>query len=175
MAEVISRNHSERAKLLDELTGALIGLARASDGYPLPENAYHAMIEGLYSVLTDTGLDENALRQQISAVMQEKNALIPGCLVCAQPCGRTFNYDMERFWNADEEIRSLKAAVLSGLRSAAALALRLEALGQSDRQINTLFCEALFAVGEDYDAELLLPALLKTGKLNLMCETLLHL
>ena len=75
------------AGLQDELTGALIGLARAVSGNIPSPSTHRAMIEGLFTTITNVNFNEETIRQQIENVTREKNALIPGCGGCAQPCG----------------------------------------------------------------------------------------
>ncbi len=49
--------NADVAKLQDELTGALIGLARASDGHQTTASTHRAMIEGLFTTLTNVNFD----------------------------------------------------------------------------------------------------------------------
>ena len=145
------------AGLQDELTGALIGLARAVSGSTPSPSTHRAMIEGLFTTITNVNFSEETIRQQIENVTREKNALIPGCGGCARPCGRTEDYDMGLLWNADEDIRSLKSLILFGLRGMAAYAYHAMVLGYSDEEVNTFFYEGMFAIGEDLNMEQLLP------------------
>ena len=164
---------AEVAALQDELTGALIGLARAVSGNAPSANTHRAVIEGLFTTITNVNFNEETIRQQIENVTREKNALLPGCGGCAQPCGRTDDYNMDLLWNADEDIRSLKSLILFGLRGMAAYAYHAMILGYSDDEVNTFFYEGLFAVGEDWDKEQLLPVVMKVGEINLKCMALL--
>ena len=161
------------AKLQDELTGALIGLARASDGHQPTSSTHKAMIEGLFTTLTNVNFNEETILSQIKTVRQEREALIPGCSGCASPCGRNDEYDMTRLWTADEDIRSLKSLILFGLKGVAAYAYHALVLGYSDEEVNNFFYEGLFAVGEDWNMEQLLPVVMKVGEVNLKCMALL--
>ena len=161
------------AGLQDELTGALVGLARAASGNTPSPAAHRAMIEGLFTTITNVNFNEETIRQQIENVTREKNALIPGCGGCDQPCGRTEDYNMELLWNADEDIRSLKSLILFGLRGMAAYAYHAMVLGYSDEEVNTFFYEGMFAIGEDLNMEQLLPIVMKVGEINLKCMALL--
>lgn len=49
-------NGQEKANLQDELIGASIGLARASDGHEPATSTHKAMIEGLFTTLTNVNL-----------------------------------------------------------------------------------------------------------------------
>ena len=57
---------------------------------------------------------------------------------------------MERLWNADADIRSLKSLILFGIRGMAAYAYHAAVLGYRDARINAFFYKALFAIGEDW-------------------------
>ena len=117
------------ANLQDQLTGALIGLARASANQPLTDDAQRVMIEGLFTTLTNVSFNKETIRQQIAAVRREKAALAPNCGSCASPCARTEEYDMQALWTADADIRSLKSLILFGLKGMAAYAYHAMVLG----------------------------------------------
>ena len=161
------------ANLQDQLTGALIGLARAADTNAPAASTHRAVIEGLFTTLTNVNFNEETVRQQIDAVRREKAALIPNCDTCASPCGRTDEYDMTLLWEADEDIRSLKSLILFGLRGMAAYAYHAMVLGYTDEEVNRFLYEGLFAIGEDWGMEELLPIVMKVGQVNLKCMALL--
>ncbi|MDD6306885.1 MAG: hydroxylamine reductase [Clostridiales bacterium] len=165
--------NADTARLQDELIGALIGLARASDGHQTSVSTHKAMIEGLFTTLTNVNFNEETILSQIETVRQEREALIPGCGVCTSPCGRNDEYDMTRLWTDNEDVRSLKSLILFGLKGVAAYAYHALVLGYSDEEVNNFFYEGLFAVGEDLDMEQLLPTVLKVGEINLKCMALL--
>ena len=162
------------AKLQDELTGALIGLARATDiGPDVNEGTWRLMIEGLFTTVTNVNFNEKTLRDLIDRVHGEKARLVPNCSGCASACGRTNDYDMENVWNAQEDIRSLKSLILFGVRGMAAYAHHAMVLGYTDEEVNRFFAKALFAVGEDLDMDKLLPIVMEVGEKNLRCMALL--
>ena len=88
-------------------------------------------------------------------------------------CGRTSDYDMNLLWNADEDIRSLKSLILFGVRGMAAYAHHAMVLGYTDDEVNRFFAKALFAIGEDWGMEELLPIVMEVGEKNLKCMALL--
>ena len=65
------------AGLQDELTGALIGLARAVSGNTPSPSTHRAMIEGLFTTVTNVNFNEETIRQQIENVAREKNRPYP--------------------------------------------------------------------------------------------------
>ena len=71
------------AKLQDELTGALIGLARATDiGPDVNEGTWRLMIEGLFTTVTNVNFNETTIREMIARVHAEKARLVPDCAAC---------------------------------------------------------------------------------------------
>lgn len=169
----ICGKNADVAKLQDELIVALISLARASDGHQKTASTHKAMIEGLFTTLTNVNFNEETILSQIETVRREREALILGCSGCASSCGRSDEYDMTRLWTDDEDIRSLKSLILFGLKGVAAYAYHALVLGYSDEEVNNFFYEGLFAVGEDWDMEQLLPVVMKVGEVNLKCMELL--
>ena len=162
------------AQLQDELTGALIGLARATDNAPdVNDGTWRLMIEGLFTTVTNVSFNEKTLRELIDRVHAEKARLVPDCSDCAAPCGRAADYDMTNLWNAQEDIRSLKSLILFGVRGMAAYAHHALVLGYTDDAVNDFFAKALFAVGEDWGMEELLPIVMEVGEKNLKCMALL--
>lgn len=164
---------ADTAKLQDQLTGALIGLARSSRGKTPSESSRRAMVEGLFTTITNVSFDEERIREQIENVKKEKNFLTAGSGDGSQPCTGNEDYDMDLLWNADEDIRSLKSLILFGLRGMAAYAFHAMVLGYSDEEVNAFFYEGLCAVGEEWTMEQLLPVVLKVGEINLKCMALL--
>ena len=162
------------AALQDELTGALIGLAKACGNNPKTENTDRIIIEGLFTTVTNVNFNAKTLTAMIQAVNEEKTKVVPNCSSCMSPCGNTSNYDMKNLWNEpDEDIRSLKSLILFGIRGMAAYAYHAMTLGYTDTEVNEFFAKALFALGEDWDMDLLLPIVMETGKYNLSCMELL--
>lgn len=161
------------AKLQDELTGALIGLSHACANNPKTENTDRIIMEGLFTTITNVNFNDETLRDMIARVRAEKTAVAPGCDSCMSRCGNTDDYDMQRMWEADEDIRSLKSLILFGIRGMAAYAYHAMVLGYVDKEVNDFFYKALFALAEDWDMELLLPIVLEVGAVNFKCMELL--
>lgn len=85
---------ADTAALQDELTGALIGLARVCANNERKETTDRVVIEGLFTTVTNVAFDDDSIREMISKVNAEKNKIVPDCAVCASRCGNTDNYDM---------------------------------------------------------------------------------
>lgn len=161
------------AELQDELTGALIGLARTCSTNPKTENTDKILIEGLFSTLTNVNFNKDTLTEMISKVRAEKDVISPGCKSCSSPCGNTDEYDMNQIWNAQEDIRSLKSLILFGVRGVAAYAYHAMVLGYQDEEVNEFFYKALRMISFDLGMEQLLPVVVEVGEVNLKCMALL--
>ena len=162
------------AALQDELTGALIGLAKACGNNQKTENTDRIIIEGLFTTVTNVNFNAETLTAMIQAVNEEKTKVVPNCSSCMSPCGNTSNYDMKNLWNEpDEDIRSLKSLILFGIRGMAAYAYHAMVLGYTDETVNSFFYKALSFISYDLEMEHLLPVVLEVGAVNLKCMALL--
>lgn len=161
------------AKLQDQLTGALIGLARACANNQKTSQTDRLILEGLFTTLTNVNFSEDTLRALIGRVHAEKAQIVPGCVQCSSRCGNTDDYDLNRIWDAGEDIRSLKSLILFGVRGLAAYAYHAMVLGYQDPEINAFLLRALGVLAEDWGMEELLPIVLEVGKVNLACMALL--
>ena len=165
---------ADTARLQDELTGALISLARAVDGAAtISKRTGQIIIEGLFTTVTNVNFDNASIENMIQKVRAEKERLVPDCSKCQSPCGKTDEYDMQQLWDANEDIRSLKSLILFGIRGMAAYAYHANVLNYEDAEVNRFFCEALFMIGYGESVETLLPTVLKVGEINLKCMALL--
>lgn len=164
------------ARLQDELTGALIGLARATEGNEqlVTEEMNQLVLEGLFTTITNVNFNDETLKLLIDKIEDTKKKLVPNCFTCSDSCGRNNNFDMNTLWTTDEDIRSLKSLILFGIRGMAAYAYHASVLGYTDETISKFFYKALFAIGmKDWGMDKLLPIVLEVGKVNLRCMELL--
>ncbi|QIB70694.1 hydroxylamine reductase [Aminipila butyrica] len=164
---------ADTSNLQDDLTGALIGLARAYDGKLGSEKATRLIIDGLFTTVTNVSFNDKTLNELIAEVEAAKEAAVPGCSGCGSVCGRNDNYDLTKLWDDNEDIRSLKSLILFGLRGMAAYAYHAMVLGYTDEEVNGFFYKALCVIGEDLGMEDLLPVVLEVGEVNLKCMALL--
>ena len=156
---------AEVAKLQDQLTGALIGLAKAGQGkeHLLTEKTDRLVVDGLFSTLTNVSFDGEVIQKLKEQVDAEKQRIA----ACE-------DYDMNKLWNADEDIRSLKSLILFGIRGVAAYAYHAAVLGYRDAAVQAFLYKALAAVGrDDWGMGELLPIVLEVGEVNLKCMALL--
>ena len=144
--------------LRDRLIGALIGLVRATFGSTHPtEDTWRLLIRGLSAAASGENTDARKLNALIDEVHMEKAKLVPSCAHCASPCGRNDDYDMNKLREADAEVCALKNRILFALGDRAAHAVRTDDQSKQDEETGRFAAKALFAVGEDWDTELLLP------------------
>lgn len=142
------------AETQDELTGLLISLSRKFSG----ENIYKIIVDGLFTTITNVSFNEKTERDLIEQI---------------KSFGVSEAYDMNKIWNAQEDIRSLKSLILFGIRGMAAYAYHARVLGYENENVNKFFVKALAALGDDLGMNELLPLVLETGEVNLKCMELL--
>ena len=144
------------ANLQDWLTGAVIRLAEKNE----MNKANDALIiKSLFTTITNVNFNEETITKLINEVHEAS--------------GNNADYDMNRVWHADEDIRSLKSLILFGIRGIAAYAYHAQVFGYENETVNAFFYEALRAVGSDMGMDELLPLALKVGEINLICMALL--
>ena len=117
---------------MPDLIGALIGLARATDG------SEHLINPDATRVIRDALAPDADPETHLPRIEAEKRKMVPDCFLCASPCGRTASYDMTRLDTAPEAIRTLKFQILAALRT-------LAAAGTADH----LLYRGLIAIGMD--------------------------
>lgn len=154
---------ADTANYQDELTGALIGLARAVKAEKPTAKANELMMKGLFTTITNVNFYNDTIRKLIDKVNAEKDKIKPD----------TENYDVQKIWEDSEDIRSLKSLILFGLRGMAAYAYHSYALGYEDEEVQGFFYDGLHAIGEEYGVDELLPLVLKTGEVNFKCMAML--
>ena len=150
----------------DRLTGALIGLARATEGneHMLSQSTAAVVMEGLRATEHDGDFSQDAFLTLTEKVKAEKQKLVPDCFYCACPCGRTSDYCLDQLQDAAEEIRNLKFQLLSHIRS---IASATDPAEQYDNSIPLFLYQALIVIGiEEFPAEDLLPILQKAAALQ---------
>lgn len=151
------------ANYQDNLTSALIGMARAVEKSGSTKLSDELMLKGLFTTITNVNFNDETLKKLISEVEKEKENI----------CKETDNYNVNQIWKDNEDIRSLKSLILFGLRGMAAYAYHAFALGVTDKEVTDFFYKGMFALGENYELEDLLSLVLKTGEVNLKCMEIL--
>ncbi len=146
---------AQTADLQDDLTSSLIELAASGKKSTEITNI---LVDGLFTTVTNVNFDDDS----ISKLVEKVRSLTPQS-----------NFKISAVWNANEDIRSLKSLILFGLRGMAAYAHHARALGYQNDKVNDFFYEALQAIVQKNTTAELLPLVLKTGEINLICMELL--
>ena len=146
------------ANLQDNITGAMISLATATEGKKVNDATYQLVIEGLFSTITNVNFNEDTLNDILARIhADQKNYDV----------SELPDYDMNKIWNDNEDIRSLKSLILFGIRGVAAYAYHAAVLGYKDETVNEFLLEALVTIGKELSLDELLPVVLKVGEVNL--------
>jgi len=146
----------------DELTCALIGLARAALKKASSKKADELMMKSLFTTVTNVNFDLSRIDELITLVEEEKKNL-----------GGADNFSTEALWDGDKDIVSLRSTLLIGMRGMASYAWHAYALGKNDPEVISWFYKGMKALGEEYSALQWLDLLMEFGKINLKCMALL--
>ena len=127
--------------LFDTLMGAIIGLARATEGNEdlITESTDRTMQDALAMAID---ADETALFDMLDRIRDEKRKLVPNCFDCAMPCGRTSDFDMNMLANETPALQKAKIELLALLQALAKNA-------PLDAQTMRIFYQALNFIGYD--------------------------
>jgi len=171
----MSGKDDQSGRLRDQLTGALIGLARviAGNGGEAGERTRRLIAEALYGTSANAGISDEAISRLLLEVAGEKRRQAPQCSSCAHPCGRNDDYDMSLLWNAEADIRGLKALILFGIREMAACVHKTGARGCGDGEVEDFILRVLDMLGNEWDVESLLYIVVRMAEMNLRCVKLL--
>lgn len=151
----------------DKLLGALVGLARASEGKELLPEARDALILGLAFSRTGRtpGKSCPAEEQEYCADLilrlnRAKLLMSPDCASCQCPCGRTDDYDLEEVYHSSENLKNAKLKLFDLLGTIAErLAEQKTAPETCDPELLSFLSESLFLIGCTFEAGQLSAAL----------------
>ncbi len=146
----------------DELTCALIGLARAASGKTPGKKADELMMQSLFATITNVNFDSNRIDELKELVAAEKETL-----------GGAEDFLWEELWKGNEDIVSLRSTLLLGIRGMAAYAYHAYVLGKKDSEITSWFYKGMLALGEEHSIDEWLNLLMEFGQINLKCMALL--
>ena len=127
--------------VFDTLMGAIIGLARATEGNEdlITESTDRTTQDAL---AMEIDADETALFDMLDRIRDEKRKLVPNCFDCAMPCGRTSDFDMNMLANETPALQKAKIELLALLQALAKNA-------PLDAQTMRIFYQALNFIGYD--------------------------
>jgi len=150
------------ASRLDELTCALVGLARAAEGKIPGKNVDELIMQGLFTAVTNVNFDPVRIDELKQKVKTEKENL-----------GGGEDFHPENLFHGDTDILSLRSTLLFGLRGMAAYAWHAHALGIDDPEVTAWFYKGIRAIGEEHTVEEWLGLIMEFGQANLKCMALL--
>ena len=146
----------------DKLTCALVGLARAATNKETSGNSNKLMLEGLFTTITNVNFDSTTIEQLICQIHKEKETL-----------GGGEDLPADTLWSGDDDIVSLRATLLLGMRGMAAYAYHAYVLGKTDKEVTAWFYKGMRAIGEEHSVEGWLDLIMEFGNVNLKCMALL--
>ncbi|HHU51382.1 MAG TPA: hydroxylamine reductase [Firmicutes bacterium] len=152
----------EVANLQDELTCALVGLARAVAGKQSTKQSDKLMMQGLFATITNVNFDAARIRELTSLVRKEKETL-----------GKADDLEPAALWSGDQDLTSLRSTLLLGLRGMAAYAWHAYVLGKTNDEVTAWFYRGMQAIGEEHSINEWLDLLMEFGQINLKCMALL--
>ncbi|MDD4168683.1 MAG: hydroxylamine reductase [Desulfotomaculaceae bacterium] len=150
------------AAKLDELTCALVGLARAALGQNPDQDTDKLMMQGLFAAITNVNFDGSRIDELKDLAQTKKEAL-----------GGAADPDVNDLWQGDPDVVSLRSTLLFGLRGMAAYAWHAHVLGFTDDEVTAWFYQGMRAIGEEHTPAEWLDLLMEFGQVNLKCMALL--
>ena len=146
----------------DDLTCALIGLARAAQGKKATTKADELMMQGLFTTITNVNFDYNRIEELKKAIQNEKKHL-----------GGAEDFPQEALWQGDPDVVSLRSTLLLGLRGMAAYAWHAYVLGKEDPEVTGWFYKGMANLGAEHSVDEWLELLKEFGEINLKAMALL--
>lgn len=139
----------------DRIISALIGLIGACNNNPKTENTDTIVLEALALMSENSSCDDKALQEIIDEIYAEKNVIAPECVVCAMPCGNTSDYDMNKIYQAEDEIREMKLDILKKLGELASNIYCKKESEEIQEEIMETFYKVLSYISYDMEKETL--------------------
>lgn len=173
--------------LLVHVTAGLSDIATRmrADGQEIPAEINHLVTTNLFVTITNVNFDREAIVRRIIQTLDAKRALLASLAdTTGLPDAATWDARQDAFASkasavgvlatADEDVRSLRALVLYGLKGLAAYVKHANALLQDDAAIDAFLQSALAKTLDDsLDAAALTTLALETGKYGVQGMALL--
>ena len=128
---------ADTAGLQDKLTGTMVALASAALKEPekINPDMSKLIIKGLFTTITNVNFNNQTIGE-LTALVQAASETLETDVV---------PYDMNKVWDADEDIRSLKSLILFGIRGMAAYAYHAMVLGYRDDSVEAFPVQLSFS------------------------------
>ncbi|MCL2196106.1 MAG: hydroxylamine reductase [Treponema sp.] len=157
----------ETAVTQDILTCELISLAVAIQekylDYSSVLDLIDLIIEGLFTCVTNVNFNTEKIAA-LSAEVSANREKLGGIEIITH----------EELFSGDENIRSLRSALLFGMRGMAAYAHHARILGKRGRDVDNWFIKGMSALGMEHTANEWLGLLMEFGGINLRCMEILE-
>jgi hydroxylamine reductase len=146
----------------DQLTAALIEVARAAKGKAVGGATDELLMQGLFATVTNVNFDGARI-----------DALVAQAKAATAKLGGAPAYDPQALFHGDTDITSLRATLLLGLRGMAAYAWHAHVLGVDDPVVTGWFYKGLLEIGREHDVAGWLGLIMEFGQVNLKCMEIL--
>lgn len=153
---------AEVSNLQDDVTAALITLARAMEGKPPCASCEAIFMDALFMTVTNVNFDP----ADVKAMVDRIEAAIA-------KLGGAPAFNASDLFHGNEDVVSLRSTLLFGLRGMAAYAVHARVLGKTDPEVSGWFQKGMKALGDDNSVEEWLGLILEFGNINLKCMALL--
>jgi len=156
------------ARAQDRLTAELINLSAAVKAAGKSTlRAVNLAEDGLFTCVTNVDFDEKTAEALTAEAAAERKNI-------EKKAGfKIKEYDPALLFSGDKDDRSLRSALLFGLRGMAAYAHHARILGFRDEKVEEWFFEGLNSLATDMPAEKRLDMLMEFGRVNLRCMEIL--
>jgi hydroxylamine reductase len=150
------------ARVQDEITAALITLARAADGKPACSTCEALFMDALFLTVTNVNFDNADL-----------SAMRDRLLRAVDKYGGAPAFNPDDLFQGNPDIVSLRSTLLFGLRGMAAYAHHARILGKTDAEVSGWLVKGMKAVGDEHSVEEWIGLIMEFGQINLKCMGLL--
>lgn len=158
---------SDREELVVSLIGAMIGLARSTEGnVNRPAGTTHnALLSAMYCALPGMAVAERQMEDQIRTLHREKERLVPRCTDCEKACGRNDDFDLYLLGELEPELTAAKDALLFGLLALEPL-LRGYPQDDSYSEVMEFLYKGFFFVGYECEKDQIILVLAELEKMR---------
>ncbi len=152
----------------DKLTAELINLSQAVTAWgKLSKRARELVVDGLFTCVTNVDFDAPSVTALTAEVLKERKAIEEEGEFEIEP------YPYQDLWAGQNDDRSLRSALLFGLRGMAAYAHHARVLGFEDSAVNEWFFKGLNSLRLKLSASERLALIMEFGQINLRCMEIL--
>ena len=157
MLSFTNKVSSGRSPEQDEVICALIGLARAAEGKEIPAGTAPVLFAALASAKPGSLLSDQAAKDLVAQIHEQKALLAPDCAACPSPCGRTADFSPEDLNQTDGCLSEERNRLLEKLSRHAESEWKRILTYQENPKTTRFFMDCMFMAGYAYEKELFEP------------------